>query len=151
MTGERADHTLQPTALVNEAYLRLIQVQKVSWADRRHFFAMSARIMRRVLVEFARARKSQKRGGGEVTVTFDEDLPMVSESEAGVVALDDALDALAQFDARKSQVVELRFFGGLTLVEAAEVLEVSPDTVLRDWRLAKAWLSRQLASSRDLI
>jgi RNA polymerase sigma factor (TIGR02999 family) len=150
MAGERADHTLQPTALVNEAYLRLIQVRRVSWADRRHFFAMSARIMRRVLVDFARARRSHKRGAGEVTVSFDEDFPIVHESAAAIIAVDDALATLAQLDQRKCHVIELRFFAGLTIEETAEVLKVSTDTVLRDWRMAKAWLSRELSESRDV-
>ena len=144
MAGERASHTLQPTALVNEAYLRLIDVQRVRWTDRTHFLAISARLMRRVLVDFARARRSQKRGGGIDMVTFDEELPVFDESAAGVVALDEALQALAVFDERKSRVIELRFFGGLSVEQTALALDVSPDSVMRDWRLAKAWLSRAL-------
>jgi RNA polymerase sigma-70 factor (ECF subfamily) len=144
MAGERATHTLQPTALVNEAYLRLVNVRQVGWKDRAHFFAMSARVMRRVLVDFARAHRYQKRGGGVSFVTFDEALAVSDESAAGVVALDCALEALAQIDERKSRVVELRFFAGLTIEETAAALDVSPDTVMRDWRLAKAWLSREL-------
>lgn len=148
MAGERASHTLQPTALVNEAYLRLIDVQRVRWTDRTHFLAVSARLMRRVLVDFARARRSQKRGGGVDMVTFDEELPVLDESAAGVVALDEALQTLAAFDERKSRVIELRFFGGLSVDETALALDVSPDTVMRDWRLAKAWLSRALRPTR---
>jgi RNA polymerase sigma-70 factor, ECF subfamily len=144
MAGERAGHTLQPTALVNEAYLRLIDVQRVRWTDRTHFLAISARLMRRVLVDFARARRSQKRGGGVDMVTFDEELPVFDESAASVVALDEALQTLGAFDERKSRVIELRFFGGLSIAETALALDVSPDTVMRDWRLAKAWLSRAL-------
>jgi len=144
MAGERATHTLQPTALVNEVYLRLVNVRQVGWKDRAHFFAMSARVMRRVLVDFARAHRYQKRGGGVSFVTFDEELSVSDESAAGVMALDDALEALAQIDERKSRVIELRFFGGLTIEETASALDVSPDTIMRDWRLAKAWLSREL-------
>jgi RNA polymerase sigma factor (TIGR02999 family) len=144
MAGERGAHTLQPTALVNEAYMRLVQVHRVNWKDRAHFFAMSARVMRRVLVDFARTRRYQKRGGGVSLVTFDEDLPVTDESAAGVVALDDALEALARLDERKSRIIELRFFAGLTVEESAEALDVSRDTILRDWRLAKAWLAREL-------
>ena len=150
MAGERANHTLQPTALVNEAYLRLVGVQRVAWADRTHFLAMSARIMRRVLVDFARKRRSQKRGAGDILVSFNQQLPVTDETEAGVMALNDALDALAEFDERKSRVVELRFFGGLSVDETAQVLEVSADTVMRDWRLAKAWLSRELGVHDDV-
>ena len=144
MAGERPNHVLQPTALVNEAYLRLVDLQQVNWTDRMHFFYMSARLMRRVLVDFARARRSQKRGGGAVLVALDPQLPVSDESDASVLALNDALEALEQFDERKSQVVELRFFAGLSVKETAEVLKVSPDTVMRDWRLAKAWLSREM-------
>ena len=144
MAGERPNHVLQPTALVNEAYLRLVDLQQVNWTDRMHFFYMSARLMRRVLVDFARARRSQKRGGGAVLVALDPQLPVSDESDASVLALNDALEALEQFDQRKSQVVELRFFAGLSVEETATVLKVSPDTVMRDWRLAKAWLSREM-------
>ena len=149
MAGERVDHTLQPTALVNEAYLRLANVQKVAWVDRNHFFAMSARVMRRVLVDFARLRRAQKRGAGELVITLDPDVGIAHEPAAGVLALDDALEALAQLDDRKSQVVELRFFGGLSIADVAQVLDVSVDTVMRDWRLAKAWLSRELSGENE--
>jgi RNA polymerase sigma factor (TIGR02999 family) len=144
MRGERGNHTLQTTALVNEAYLRLVDISRVRWQDRAHFFAMSARLMRRILVDHARSRKYLKRGGMLRRVSLDEAL-VVSERGTDLVALDDALDALAAVDQRKSQVVELRFFGGLSLEETAEALQVSGETVGRDWRLAKAWLLRELS------
>jgi RNA polymerase sigma factor (TIGR02999 family) len=150
MRRERDGHTLQTTALVNEAYLRLIDLDGVTWNDRVHFFAMSARVMRRILVDHARARRYQKRGGGAVAVSFDEELMVANEPRADLVALDDALTALGKLDARKSQVVELRFFGGLSVAETAAALEVSEGTVLRDWRLAKSWLLNELEGrSRD--
>jgi RNA polymerase sigma factor (TIGR02999 family) len=145
MAHERVGHTLQATALVNEAYVRLIDVRQVNWQDRAHFFAMSSRLMRRVLVDFARSKGYQKRGGGAQKVSLDEALIVSSEPGADLVALDDALAALAAFDARKAQVVEMRFFGGLSVEETAEALKVSVDTVMRDWKLAKAWLLRELA------
>jgi RNA polymerase sigma factor (TIGR02999 family) len=144
MAGERAGHSLQATALVNEAYLRLVDVQHVNWQNRAHFLAMSARLMRRILVDYARSKGYQKRGGGAVRVTFDEGLPVVGGRDQDLVAVDDALEALAKVDERKSRVVELRFFGGLSVEETATVLKVSPDTVMRDWKLAKAWLLREL-------
>ena len=144
MAGERAGHSLQATALINEAYLRLVDVQHVNWQDRTHFLAMSARLMRRVLVDHARARAYQKRGGDAVRVTFDEGLEVSDEPARDLIALDDALQALAKLDQRKSRVIELRFFGGLSVEETAVVLKVSPDTVMRDWRLAKAWLLREM-------
>ena len=144
MAGERAGHSLQATALVNEAYLRLIDVKHVNWQNRAHFLAMSARFMRRILVDYARSKRYQKRGGGAVNVTFDEGLPVAAEPAMDLVALDDALKALATVDERKSRVIELRFFGGLSVEETANVLEVSPETVMRDWKLAKAWLMREL-------
>lgn len=151
MGHEAVGHSLQATALVNEAYLRLVDAQDVSWKDRTHFLAVSARIMRHILVDHARARRYQKRGGGVDRVTFDEGLVVAHEPTQDFVALDDALEALARFDERKSRVIELRFFGGLTVNETASVLKVSPDTVMRDWRLAKAWLQRELrvAGSSD--
>ena len=145
MAHERAGHTLQATALVNEAYVRLIDIRQVNWQDRTHFFAMSSRLMRRILVDFARSKGSQKRGAGAHKVSLDEALIVSPEPGADLVALDDALDALAVFDARKAQVVEMRFFGGLSVEETAEALKVSVDTVMRDWKLAKAWLLRELA------
>jgi RNA polymerase sigma-70 factor (ECF subfamily) len=141
---ERAGHSLQATALINEAYLRLVDVQHVNWNDRAHFLAVAARLMRRILVDHARAKGYQKRGGGAVKVTFDEGLPVVGGHDLSLVALDDALEALAKADERKSRVVELRFFGGLSVEETAGVLKVSPDTVMRDWKLARAWLLREL-------
>ena len=144
LKGERAGHTLQPTALVNEAYLRLVDVRRMSWQDRTHFFAMSARLMRRVLVDFARSRKYQKRGGGGMKVSLDEANEVSIERGQDLVALDDALTALSVIDERKARVIEMRFFGGLTVEETAAVLGVSRDTVLRDWRLARAWLMREL-------
>jgi RNA polymerase sigma factor (TIGR02999 family) len=148
MMGERASHTLQTTALVNEAYLRLVNSRRVRWQDRAHFFAISAQLMRRILVDSARAYRSKKRGADVSKVILDEALIGPQEKGQDLVALDDALKLLAEVDARKSQVVELRFFGGLSVDEAALVLKVSPDTVLRDWRLAKAWLKREI-SKRD--
>ena len=144
MGRERPGHSLQTTALVNEAYLRLIDPRRVRWQNRAHFFAVSAQLMRRILVDFARSRQYLKRGGGAQKVSFDEGLVVSKEQGQDLVALDDALKALAVVDARKSQVVELRFFGGLSVAETAEVLKVSPDTVLRDWRLAKVWLAREM-------
>ena len=144
MAHERVGHTLQATALVNEAFVRLIDVRQVKWQDRAHFFAMSSRLMRRILVDFARSKGYQKRGGDAQKVSFDEALIVTREPGHDLVALDDALDALAAFDARKAQVVEMRFFGGLSVAETAEALNVSVDTVMRDWKLAKAWLQREL-------
>lgn len=148
MRGERHNHTLQTTALVNEAFIRLIDLRRIRWQDRAHFLALSARLMRRILVDYARSRNYQKRGGGAATVTLDDVLVASPERGADLVALDDALEDLARVDARKSQVVELRFFGGLSVEETAEALQVSPETVLRDWRLAKVWLLREI-SGRD--
>ena len=145
MGRERAGHTLQTTALVNEAYIRLIDVSQVKWQDRAHFFAMSARLMRRILVDHARARQSQKRGGATRKISFEESLVVSPERGEDLVALDDALQALAVVDARKCQVVEMRYFGGLSVEESAEALHVSPETVMRDWKLAKVWLLRELS------
>jgi len=144
MTGERPDHTLQATALVNEAYLRLAALERMHWRSRAHFFAVAARLMRRILIDHARARMYQKRGGGVQHTALDDALAITAGNRAVLIALDDALDALARIDSRKSQVVELRFFGGLSVRETATVLKVSPDTVMRDWKLAKAWLLREL-------
>ena len=148
MSRERSDHTLQTTALVNEVYLRLVDLSQVSWQDRAHFFAISARMMRRILTDFARSRQYQKRGGAAVHVSFDEALVVSREQDADIVAIDEALTALAAVDGRKSQVVALRFFGGLSVEETAEVLKVSPETVKRDWRFAKAWLHQLLSGER---
>jgi RNA polymerase sigma factor (TIGR02999 family) len=147
MAGERVGHSLQATALVNEAYVRLLDVQHVSWQNRAHFLAMAARLMRRVLVDAARSKRNQKRGGGGIRVTFDERLALANEDGHDLVAINDALDALARVDERKSRVIELRFFGGLSVEETAVVLKVSPDTVTRDWRLAKTMLLRELRGS----
>jgi len=145
MGHERVGHTLQATALVNEAYMRLIDVKRIQWQNRAHFFAMAAQVMRRVLVESARARKFQKRGGGARQVSLDEALLVSNEPGQDLVALDDALNALAALDPRKGQVVEMRFFGGLSVEETADALQVSTGTVMRDWRLAKVWLLRELS------
>jgi RNA polymerase sigma-70 factor, ECF subfamily len=145
MAGERPDHMLQATALVNEVYLRLIDVRRVQWQDRAHFFAMAARLMRRVLVDFARARDNQKRGGALHRVTFDQNLPVANHTHDDLIAIDEALRALAAQYERKAQVVELRFFGGLSVEETAEVLKVSAETVMRDWKFAKNWLMRELS------
>lgn len=142
--GERASHSVQATELVNEAYLRLVDVQHIDWQNRTHFLAMSARLMRRVLVDFARSRRADKRGGGAVRVTFDEAAIGGLSPDPDVIRLDDALKALADLDDRKSRVVELRFFGGLTVDETAAALQVSSKTVLRDWEFARAWLQREL-------
>jgi RNA polymerase sigma factor (TIGR02999 family) len=147
MRSERAGHTLQATALVNEAYVRLIDVNRIRWQNRSHFFAVAAQTMRRILVEFARQRHRQKRGGDAVRVTID-DVDVAQEQSADLVALNDALSTLASFDPRMGQVVELRFFGGLTVQETADVLKVSPETVMRDWKTAKVWLLRELSRER---
>ena len=144
MRGERPGQTLQATALVNEAYLRLIDAQHVNWQDRTHFLAMAARLMRRVLVDIARSKHSQKRGGGALHVTFSDALAVSDERAYDLLALDEALEALAKVDPRKSRVVDLRHFGGLNVEETAAVLKVSVDTVMRDWKLARAWLLREL-------
>ena len=144
MGHEHAGHTLQPTALVNEAYLRLIDVRRVQWQDRAHFFAMSSRVMRRVLVDSARARGYQKRGAGAQKVTLDEERVGTAQPAADVVALDEAIEGLSVIDPRKGQVVEMRYFGGLSIEETAEALGVSVRTVKRDWTMAKLWLRREL-------
>jgi RNA polymerase sigma-70 factor (ECF subfamily) len=143
MRGERPGHSLQTTALVNEAYMRLVDYRSMRWQNRAHFFAVSSQLMRRILVEFAR-RHNLKRGGDVQHVSLEDTAEVGGERAADLVALDDALDALAQVDPRKVQVVEMRFFGGLSVEETAEVLKVSPVTVMRDWRTAKAWLYREL-------
>jgi RNA polymerase sigma factor (TIGR02999 family) len=144
MRGERTGHTLQTTALVNEAYLRLIDARRVHWHDRAHFFALSARLMRRILVDHARSRQYLKRGGGAKQITLDDALVVAEARSADLIALDDALQALAAVDPRKSQVIEMRYFGGLTVDETAEALSISPETVTRDWRFGKVWLLRKL-------
>jgi RNA polymerase sigma factor (TIGR02999 family) len=150
MRHERAGHTLQTTALVNEAYVRLIDLKDRDWQDRSHFLALCARIMRRILVDAARKRASAKRGGGmqhvehSAPLDFDQFPAVDSDRSAALCALDDALDSLSRLDPRRAQVIELRFFGGLSVEETAEVLQVSPQTVMRDWKLARAWLAREL-------
>jgi RNA polymerase sigma factor (TIGR02999 family) len=150
MRHERAGHTLQATALANEAYLRLVDVKGVDWQDRGHFLAVSAQMMRRILVDAARARASVRRGGDmkrvdhATSVDFDQIPAAGSDRATELCALDDALNSLSQMDPRRAQVIELRFFGGLTVEETAEVLETSPQTVMRDWKLARAWLAREM-------
>jgi RNA polymerase sigma factor (TIGR02999 family) len=147
MGGERVGHTLQPTALINEVYLRMIDWGSISWQDRAHFFGLSARLMRRVLVDHARRQRRGKRGGDAMTIAFDEAAVVPKERTADLVAIDDALNALSTHDVRKSQIVELRFFGGLSVEETAEVLKISPRTVKREWSLARAWLYCQLTQN----
>jgi RNA polymerase sigma-70 factor, ECF subfamily len=144
MRREKPGNTLQPTALVNEAYLRLVDIANVRWQDRAHFFAVAAQMMRRILVDGARARATGKRGGGAVHLNLDESIDAMPDRGSQLVALDDALNALAVLDARKAKVIEMRFFGGLTVEETAEVLKISPESVMRDWKMARAWLMRQL-------
>ena len=144
MAGERVEHSLQTTALIHEAYLRFVGPSPVEWESRGHFFAVAARVMRRILVDHGRARRAQKRGGEGRAVTLDEQLVVTGGPDRDLVSLDDALQALATFDGRKARVVEMRFFGGLSVEETAEVLKVSPQTVLRDWKLAKVWLLREM-------
>ena len=152
---ERAGHTLQGTALVNEAYLRLVDVAGVEWQDRNHFFAVASRIIRRILVDAARARGAQKRGGEAAaeahssSIDFDQFAVAASERARELVALDDALGELAQVDPRRASVIEMRFFGGLSVEETAEALQVSPQTVMRDWKLARAWLTAQLRNDLE--
>ena len=143
LAGEGGNRSVSATALVNEAFLRLVQLERIDWQDRAHFLSIGARLMRRVLVDLARARRSEKRGGDAVRVSLDETMPG-STREADVVRLDEALDALARRDPRKGRVIELRFFGGLSAEETAAVLEVSTKTVIRDWTFAKAWLQREM-------
>ena len=149
MSGERPGNTLQPTALVNEAYLRLIDTTGVEWQDRAHFFAISAQMMRRILVDAARARATSKRGGQFRKIAFEDDRIAGTEADGQLLALDEALEALAKHDARKERVVELRHFAGLSVEETAEVLHVSPQTVLRDWKLSKSWLMRWMEHAGD--
>jgi RNA polymerase sigma-70 factor, ECF subfamily len=148
LNRERANHSLQTTELVNEAYLRLIDVSRVEWRDRVHFFSFAARLMRRILVDHARRRGYQKRGGDWTRVTFDEALTVTYEPDLDLLALDAALDKLAALNPRASQTVELRFFGGLSVEETAEALGVSPRTVKSDWNLAKLWLLRELSGAQ---
>jgi len=144
MAGERPGHVLQTTALVNEAYVRLVDVQAMNWQNRAHFLAMAARLMRRILVDSARARGAHKRGGDAVKVSFSEDLAVTDSKGLDMLGLDDALHALADLDERQGRVVELRFFGGLSVAETAAVLGISDETVMRDWKVARAWLMREM-------
>lgn len=146
MAGERHGHSLQATALVNEAYLRLVDARQVKWQSRGHFLGIAARLMRQILVDAARTRASRKRGAGVVRVTLDDRLAVAPDPGLDVLALDEALQTLARHDERKAKVVELRFFGGLSVAETASSLNVSVDTVMRDWKFAKAWLARELRS-----
>jgi RNA polymerase sigma-70 factor, ECF subfamily len=145
MAGERCGHTLQTTALVNEAYLRLVDCSKVDWQDRAHFFAVSAQLMRRILIDFARSRGYLKRGGDVPHISLEEAPSVCNEPDVDLMALDDALKALSAIDERKTKIVELKFFGGLSVEEIAEVLHISSDTVIRDWKLAKLWLLREMS------
>ena len=145
MEGQHPGHTLQTTALIHEAYLWLVDQKNVQWQNRAHFFGVAAKAMRSILVDYARTKHAAKRGGELQQVSLEEAATISTERTAEVVALDDALQNLAAFDPRKSQVVELRYFGGLTVEETAEVLHVSPETVARDWRLARTWLLRELS------
>ncbi|WP_396625484.1 sigma-70 family RNA polymerase sigma factor [Luteitalea sp.] len=149
MRGERDGHTLQTTALVNEAYLRLLAVNRVTWQDRGHFFAMASRLMGRILVDHARSRNVQKRGGDLHAVPLDEALGLSTQVSVDLLALDAALSKLAVTDPRKAQVVEMRYYGGFSVAETAEALSVSVETVARDWRIAKLWLLRELQGLRD--
>jgi RNA polymerase sigma-70 factor, ECF subfamily len=144
MLRERSGRTLQTTALVNEAYVRLVDADNVRWVDRTHFYAVSARIMRRILVDAARERAAAKRGGSSPRVNLDEVPDIAARRGGALLALEDALEALAKADARKAEVIELRFYGGLSVEEAAAYLKVSPQTVMRDWKLARAWLLREM-------
>ena len=148
LAKERQDHTLQTTALVNEAYLKLIDQKRVKWQSRSHFFALSSQLMRRILVDYARARQYAKRGGGASALPLDEALIVAPERAAEMIALDEALTELAKHDERKARVVELRFFAGMSIEETAELLRVSPGTVMKDWTLAKAWLQREMERSK---
>jgi RNA polymerase sigma factor (TIGR02999 family) len=145
MANERRDHTLQATALVNEAYLRLINWKEVRWQNRAHFFSLAARLMRHILIDFARSKRYAKRGRGQLPVTLEEASVVFHDGGPDLIALDLALTRLSNFDPRKAQIVELRFFGGLDVNETAEVLKISRDTVMRDWKLARIWLLRELS------
>ncbi|MBS1790012.1 MAG: sigma-70 family RNA polymerase sigma factor [Acidobacteria bacterium] len=151
MNREQAGHTLQITALVNEAYLRLVNWKDAKWENRAHFFGVAAQLMRRILVDFARSRNYEKRGGGLQQVAFDEAVGLSTRQDADFVSLDDGLKSLAEIDQRKARVVELKFFGGLSVEEIAEVLDVSPRTVMREWNLARAWLFRELRQGTESV
>ncbi len=148
LRGERRGHTLQATALVNEAYLRLVDQNRVQWKNRAHFFGIAARLMRRILVDHARRQRAEKRGGGATLLAINEEVVAGPERDFDLVALDDALEELQSFDARAAQLVELRFFGGLTIEETSEVMELSPATIKREWSTARAWLHREIVSGQ---
>lgn len=147
MKSESPGHTLQTSALINEAFLRLVNQRDVQWQNRAHFFGIAAQMMRRILVDYARSRRYAKRGGGAYEISLDEALTVSDDRGTDLVLLDEALERLAEFDPRKGQLVELRFFGGLSVDETAEVLSVSAGTIMRDWTLAKAWLRRELSNN----
>jgi RNA polymerase sigma-70 factor (ECF subfamily) len=151
LTRERPGHTLQATALVNEAYLRLVDIHSIQWRDRVHFFAVGARIMRRILVDHARSKGNAKRGGGGIRIDFNEALVVSTKIDPALVRMDDALTELAAFDPRKARIVEMRYFGGLNADDIASVLGVSPQTVNRDWSLAKSWLAREMMSGEPNV
>jgi RNA polymerase sigma factor (TIGR02999 family) len=147
LRGERVGHTLQATALVHEAYMKLVDQREVNWQNRAHFFGVAAQLMRRILIDYARSKQTGKRGGGFQRAELDEALMVGAERGSELLALDTALEALAQVDPQQAKIVELRFFGGLTVEETAEVIGISPATVKRDWSMAKAWLHREMAST----
>ena len=149
LKSERRNHTLQATGLVHEAYLRLVDQTATTWRDRAHFFSVAAGVMRRVLVDYARSHRADKRGGGLEKIQLDDAVALSPQRHVNLVALDEALSDLAMFDPQQSQIVELRFFGGLTVEEVAELIEISPRTVKREWRLARAWLRREIAREED--
>jgi len=148
MSRENQGHTMQTTALVHEAYLRLANAEELNWQDRTHFFAVSANVMRRILIDGARARHAERRGGDEIPLALDEAPEIAKKNDPDLIALDDALNELAKVNERQSKVVEMRYFGGLSVEETAAALKVSPDTVMRDWRFAKAWLKREMVRAR---
>ena len=141
---ERSDHTLQPTALVHEAYMKLVDISDMRWQDRAHFFAVSSNVMRHILVDHARAKRTEKRGGGAQKIALQDVVSLSTTDDVDLIAIDDALKELAKFDEQQSRIVELRFFGGLTIEETAHVVGISPATVKREWAMAKAWLRRKL-------
>lgn len=148
LSRERHNHTLQPTAVVHEAYLRLVDQKAVQWQNRQHFFGVAAQVMRRILVDYARGHKADKRGGAIPKVSLEQAIVVSRERSADLLALDEALTRLAAFDPQQARIIELRFFGGLTVTETAEVLDISPATVKRDWNMAKSWLTRELRKER---
>ena len=151
MRRERPGHTLQTSALVNEAYLKLVDQRQVRWENRSHFFALASQLMRRILLDHARSQRRAKRGGGAIPLNLDDVAVMATEKSADLVALDDALTRLAEFDPRKGKIVEMRFFGGLTVDEVAEALGIAPITVMLHWRLARAWLQREMRGAAELV